>query len=102
VGDLLTGAAHPYTRALVGAVPTMATALDADLVTIPGRPPEPGEQPAGCPFAPRCERARDRCRSAVPELVGNAGGRRVACWYPVTAAAEAAAAAESTQTEAAS
>ncbi len=88
VGDLLTRAAHPYTRALVGAVPTMDTDLGADLVTIPGRPPEPSDRPEGCPFAPRCERARDHCRSAAPDLLGDESGRRVACWYPVSATTE--------------
>ncbi|WP_274556238.1 dipeptide/oligopeptide/nickel ABC transporter permease/ATP-binding protein [Streptomyces spiramyceticus] len=87
VDDLLTRAAHPYTRALVGAVPTMATDRERRLATIPGRPPEPTERPEGCPFAPRCDRARDRCRSAAPGLAEHGPHKRVACWYPVTAPA---------------
>ncbi|AXE81662.1 dipeptide/oligopeptide/nickel ABC transporter permease/ATP-binding protein [Streptomyces atratus] len=85
VAQLVGGAAHPYTRALVGAVPTMATDTGTELATIPGRPPEPGEAGAGCPFAPRCERARKRCHDDAPELAGFGPGRQVACWYPVDA-----------------
>lgn len=85
VAQLVGGAAHPYTRALVGAVPTMATDPGTELATIPGRPPEPGETGAGCPFAPRCERARERCHDDAPELAGFGPGRQVACWYPVDA-----------------
>ncbi|MFB7533760.1 dipeptide/oligopeptide/nickel ABC transporter permease/ATP-binding protein [Streptomyces sp. NPDC056178] len=87
VAALIGGAAHPYTRALVGAVPTMATDPGTELATIPGRPPEPGEAGPGCPFAPRCERARDRCHDEVPDLTSSGPGHRVACWYPVDAVA---------------
>ncbi|WP_371801298.1 dipeptide/oligopeptide/nickel ABC transporter permease/ATP-binding protein [Streptomyces sp. NBC_01732] len=83
VTELLGGAAHPYTRALVGAVPTMTTDRGTELATIPGRPPEPGETGAGCPFAARCERARERCHEDTPELTALGPGRQVACWYPV-------------------
>ncbi|MGW0963505.1 dipeptide/oligopeptide/nickel ABC transporter permease/ATP-binding protein [Streptomyces gelaticus] len=101
VTELLGGAAHPYTRALVGAVPTMTTDPGTELATIPGRPPEPGETGTGCPFAPRCERARDRCHEAAPELTGFGPGRQVACWYPVgTEAAGGPVAATSYATEA--
>ncbi|MFH8514287.1 dipeptide/oligopeptide/nickel ABC transporter permease/ATP-binding protein [Streptomyces gelaticus] len=101
VTELLCGAAHPYTRALVGAVPTMTTDPGTELATIPGRPPEPGETGTGCPFAPRCERARDRCHEAAPELTGFGPGRQVACWYPVgTEAAGGPVAATSYATEA--
>jgi peptide/nickel transport system ATP-binding protein/peptide/nickel transport system permease protein len=84
VGRLFQAAAHPYTRALVGAIPTMATDLDRELATIPGRPPEPGEEISGCAFAARCAFAQDRCRDALPVLAPVAGdaGHRVACWYP--------------------
>ncbi|MFE7616073.1 dipeptide/oligopeptide/nickel ABC transporter permease/ATP-binding protein [Streptomyces sp. NPDC057496] len=87
VTELLGGAAHPYTRALVGAVPTMTTDRGMELATIPGRPPEPGETGAGCPFAARCERARERCHEDTPELTDLGPGRQVACWYPVGTAA---------------
>jgi len=75
----LDHAAHPYTRLLVAAVPTMTTDVGAPLPTIPGRPPEPGEL-TGCPFAPRCPLASDRCHQAEPDLVQRQTGR-VACWH---------------------
>ncbi|WP_326742958.1 dipeptide/oligopeptide/nickel ABC transporter permease/ATP-binding protein [Streptomyces sp. NBC_01768] len=87
VTELLGGAAHPYTRALVGAVPTMTTDRGTELATIPGRPPEPGETGAGCPFAARCERVRERCHEDTPELTALGPGWQVACWYPVGTAA---------------
>ena len=76
----LHAARHPYTRALVAAVPTMDTDLDEPLVTIPGRPPTPGDLPAGCAFAPRCPLATDRCLTEDPPLVAGPVGR-VACWH---------------------
>ncbi|WP_230487218.1 dipeptide/oligopeptide/nickel ABC transporter permease/ATP-binding protein [Nocardioides anomalus] len=77
---LRTAAQHPYTRALVAAVPDMATDLDAPLATIPGRPVTPDAVPPGCPYAPRCPLADARCRAEDPPLVDTAQGR-VACWH---------------------
>jgi peptide/nickel transport system permease protein len=80
--DLWTMAQHPYTRALVAAVPDMATALDAPLASIPGRPVDPAEVPVGCAYAARCPLADDRCRTTDPELRSDMTGNRVACWHP--------------------
>ncbi|NRQ38281.1 dipeptide/oligopeptide/nickel ABC transporter permease/ATP-binding protein [Nonomuraea sp. NN258] len=85
VSDLAGRAAHPYTRALVGAVPTLDTDREARLATIQGRPPEPAERPDGCAFAPRCDRATARCLSERPDLTERGPHGRVACWHPVTA-----------------
>ncbi|KOV86698.1 dipeptide/oligopeptide/nickel ABC transporter permease/ATP-binding protein [Nocardia sp. NRRL S-836] len=78
--ELFTAARHPYTTALLAAVPSMDTDRDRPLAVIPGRPPEPGEVTAGCPFAPRCALAVDRCRTEEPVLAGIDPGHRVACW----------------------
>lgn len=78
--DLATAALHPYTRALVAAVPDMDTDLDAPLATIPGRPVDPSEVPPGCPYAARCPLADDRCRAEDPPLAPTPHGR-VACWH---------------------
>ncbi|MEQ6900831.1 dipeptide/oligopeptide/nickel ABC transporter permease/ATP-binding protein [Nocardioides sp. YIM 152588] len=80
--DLHTRARHPYTRALVAAVPDMATDLDAPLATIPGQPVDPSAVPAGCAYAARCPLATALCREQDPVLVTADGGAgRVACWH---------------------
>jgi peptide/nickel transport system permease protein len=80
-GSLLHDARHPYTRALVAAVPDLTTGKDQPLAVIPGRPPDPRALPAGCSYAPRCPRATDRCREQDPALTAYGEGRRVACWH---------------------
>lgn len=68
--------AHPYTAALLAAVPR----LDApDAGAIPGAPPEPGEVHPGCAFAPRCRRVFTPCREAVPVLKRRTAVSWVAC-----------------------
>jgi oligopeptide/dipeptide ABC transporter ATP-binding protein len=76
----LRAASHPYTRALIGALPDMSTDRTQPLATIPGRRPDPAEVPAGCAFAPRCGIATTQCHTALPPLAGG-----VACWHPVVA-----------------
>jgi peptide/nickel transport system ATP-binding protein/peptide/nickel transport system permease protein len=77
----LTDASHPYTRALLAAVPSMETPRDRPLAVIPGRPADPANLPAGCAFAARCAFASDRCRAQEPPLVADPTGREVACWH---------------------
>ncbi|MEU1202609.1 dipeptide/oligopeptide/nickel ABC transporter permease/ATP-binding protein [Streptomyces sp. NPDC005813] len=81
VGSLLDGPAHPYTEALLAAVPHMGSDRDQPLATIPGRPPQFLELPPGCAFAPRCRFASDKCHGEQPPLEFR-DGRRVACWHP--------------------
>jgi oligopeptide/dipeptide ABC transporter ATP-binding protein len=78
--ELFTSARHPYTTALLAAVPDLDTDRDAPLAVTPGRPPEPGEIARGCPFAPRCPVAEERCRVEEPSLAAVDEGHRVACW----------------------
>jgi oligopeptide/dipeptide ABC transporter ATP-binding protein len=80
--ELTTRARHPYTRALLAAVPDLATELDEPLAVIPGRPVDPAQLPAGCAFAARCEFATDECLSSDPELVNHGASHQVACWNP--------------------
>ncbi|SMC77367.1 dipeptide/oligopeptide/nickel ABC transporter permease/ATP-binding protein [Lentzea albidocapillata] len=82
--ELFTAAQHPYTTALLKAVPDLDTDRDAPLAVIPGRPPEPGEIGRGCPFAPRCPLADDQCRTEEPELTTLRQDHRVACWKSET------------------
>lgn len=86
--DLFSGAQHPYTRALLAAVPDLDTDRDRPLAVIPGRPPEPDQVERGCAFAPRCPRADDHCRREDPEPVTRSGGSRIACWHPVRGGSE--------------
>ena len=79
--ELRTAARHPYTRALLAAVPDMTTDRDRPLAVIPGRPAEPGALPPGCAFAPRCPFADEQCTREDPPLVADGHGRRVACWH---------------------
>ncbi len=80
--DELAGMArHPYTRALVAAVPDMDTDLAEPLAVIPGRPVDPADVPLGCAYAARCPLATARCRTEEPRLETDAAGRRVACWH---------------------
>jgi oligopeptide/dipeptide ABC transporter ATP-binding protein len=100
--DLLTSAAHPYTRALINAVPDMTTDRTRPLATIPGRPPATGEAAVGCPFAARCAFATDVCREKRPSLDPLAPAHSVACWHPQNGVALAAEIDQETNTKAAS
>jgi oligopeptide/dipeptide ABC transporter ATP-binding protein len=74
---------HPYTRALLSAVPSIDPARRGARIPLPGEPPSPLAPPAGCPFHPRCAHAEARCRSERPPLVGTTE-HQVACHvFPV-------------------
>jgi oligopeptide/dipeptide ABC transporter ATP-binding protein len=79
--ELASGARHPYSQALVAAVPDMESDLDQPLAVIPGRPVEPSEVPPGCAYAARCPLADQRCVEEEPALLADPFGRRVACWH---------------------
>jgi oligopeptide/dipeptide ABC transporter ATP-binding protein len=86
---------HPYTRALLAAVPRTGAPAARTRIVLAGDVPSPVSPPAGCHFHPRCPDAVDRCRAEAPALVEVGGGQRVACW--VHGAPDAAAAGRSTQ-----
>jgi oligopeptide/dipeptide ABC transporter ATP-binding protein len=75
---------HPYTVALLSAVPQPdpARRLARERVPLVGEPPSPMRPPPGCPFHPRCPVAEDVCRTTAPELFPDALGHAVACHYP--------------------
>ena len=78
--DQLFGSpSHPYTRALMAAVPVPDPAARRQRMVLGGDVPSPARVPGGCAFHPRCPEARDRCRREVPGLVDPGDGRRVAC-----------------------
>ncbi|MBB6486302.1 ABC transporter ATP-binding protein [Rhizobium lusitanum] len=77
VEDIFANPAHPYTRALVSAVPVPGRSRRSRIV-LNGDPPSAVNVPSGCPFHTRCPQMRATCRSIRPNLV-ETGGRAVAC-----------------------
>jgi len=80
VDDLYTNPNHPYTRALLDALPRVDQRRGERLNSIPGAPPSLLVEPSGCPFAPRCIHVMDRCRVDNPSLVLVTPGHQSACW----------------------
>jgi peptide/nickel transport system ATP-binding protein len=76
---------HPYTRALLSAVPEANPRAPRDRQMLQGEVPSPLSPPPGCRFHTRCPLARDTCRSLIPELREVASGHQVAC-HAVTSA----------------
>jgi oligopeptide/dipeptide ABC transporter ATP-binding protein len=90
VYDLFDRPAHPYTHGLLRCVPRITTTRSRTFHSIPGLPPRVTELTAGCPFAPRCERASDQCRTETPPTREVAPGHAIACWHPYVGEAEVA------------
>ena len=86
--DLFDRPSHPYTVGLLRCVPRLTATRSRVFETIPGLPPQVTQRRAGCPFAPRCARASDRCRTETPPLEEIAPAHSVACWHPVESVAE--------------
>jgi peptide/nickel transport system ATP-binding protein len=72
---------HPYTEALLSAVPRPDPAKRMRRIILEGEVPNPAAPPPGCHFHPRCRYARDACRSQVPALRDAAPGHAVACHF---------------------
>jgi len=90
VQDLFDAPQHPYTQALLGAVPRLRNWPDR-LTTIEGAPPSLTSTIVGCPFYPRCEVREDRCQSENPPLLRVLKDHSAACWVAqaaMTAAAD--------------
>jgi len=79
---------HPYTEALLSAVPKLDTDRGSDLYSIPGRPPDLSDLPPGCRFAPRCRFAEPDCRTSDPALDGPDPAHAYACFHPRPAAGQ--------------
>jgi oligopeptide/dipeptide ABC transporter ATP-binding protein len=80
--DLFDHPAHPYTLGLLRCVPRVTVTRARTFHHIPGLPPTVTQQVEGCPFAPRCERAGDQCRSETPPITTIGPGHSIACWHP--------------------
>jgi oligopeptide/dipeptide ABC transporter ATP-binding protein len=84
---------HPYTAALISAVPRGPGGAGRERIVLQGDVPSPADPPPGCPFHPRCPKARlvsgdpqvvpERCATERPPLADVGPGQRAACWYPL-------------------
>jgi peptide/nickel transport system ATP-binding protein len=81
--DIYTNPRHPYTRALLSAIPDVTTLGPAGRIRLSGDVPTPLNPPSGCRFRTRCWKAQDRCATEEPALVARDGGRQsTACHFP--------------------
>ncbi len=78
-GALFANPQHPYTEALLAAVPVPDPSMKREKRVVQGDVPSPIRPPPGCHFHPRCPIAVDRCKTDVPALKPGADGRMVAC-----------------------
>lgn len=79
VRTIFNSPAHPYTEALLHAVPSLTEKTDR-LWSIEGQPPDLANPPSGCPFNPRCPKAEDRCRREVPPEFQVGENHMARCW----------------------
>ncbi|OLT18678.1 peptide ABC transporter ATP-binding protein [Pseudonocardia sp. CNS-139] len=79
--DFFAAPAHPYSAALLSAVPTLRRTRERIVLT--GEPPDPADPPTGCRFHTRCRHATDRCRAEEPVLREVSAGRSVRCHFPL-------------------
>ncbi|RVB62463.1 ABC transporter ATP-binding protein, partial [Mesorhizobium sp. M7A.F.Ca.CA.004.06.1.1] len=82
--DVFAAPAHPYSQALISAVPVVETTPGGTRkrIILTGDVPSPLNPPTGCRFHPRCPIAAERCRSERPQLREYRPGRKVACHFP--------------------
>ncbi len=81
--DIFYHAAHPYTKALLNAVPRLDAEEDAIFETIEGTPPDMINPPNGCPFAARCSKCMPICVENVPPETEIGVGHKAKCWHCV-------------------
>ncbi len=79
VRTIFTKPAHPYTEALLNAMPKLTEKTER-LWSIEGQPPDLANLPPGCPFSPRCPKAEDRCHREVPPEFQVGDHHHTRCW----------------------
>jgi len=72
---------HPYTEALLSAVPSMNPDQKRERIILTGDVPNPAHPPSGCAFHPRCRYARDICKQQTPPWAETPDGHGVACHF---------------------
>lgn len=80
VEQVIRNPQHPYTEALLSAVPTIDPTTSRELIQLEGDLPSPANPPRGCHFQPRCPKAMERCKQSYPDLKQQANKRQVACF----------------------
>ncbi len=80
VEQVLNAPLHPYTAALLSAVPVPDPAHEREVMRLEGDMPSPIDPPSGCHFHPRCPHAVDLCRRRYPDTHTLDDGRKAACW----------------------
>ena len=83
VEEIIHNPAHPYTEALISAVPVPDPEARRAEVVIKGEVPSPINPPPGCRFHPRCPYAKEKCRKEEPKLTEIDKGRYLACHFPL-------------------
>jgi peptide/nickel transport system ATP-binding protein len=83
VAELFRNVRHPYTEALLEAIPKPGQDASQRLYSIPGQPPDLTAPPPYCRFAPRCRHARDDCFTLSPPLTDGGRNHQYACFHPV-------------------
>ncbi|WP_428676718.1 ABC transporter ATP-binding protein [Reyranella sp.] len=86
-GALFAAPAHPYTEALLSAVPRASVATATKRIILAGDPPSPLRPPSGCAFHPRCPYRQDICTRETPPLQDITPERAVACHFALHASA---------------
>ncbi|QHW33636.1 dipeptide ABC transporter ATP-binding protein [Paenibacillus rhizovicinus] len=81
--ELFARPGHPYTQALMSAIPQPSPGQKRDRIMLQGEVPSPVNPPSGCRFHPRCLYAQDRCRTEEPLPRPFGLDREVACHYPL-------------------
>ncbi|MGH6690672.1 MAG: ABC transporter ATP-binding protein [Hyphomicrobiaceae bacterium] len=79
--SLFAAPRHPYTQALLSAIPVAAPGRTGRRRLLPGDPPSPVAPPPGCHLHPRCHHARAECATSVPDLAVASDGRAAACHF---------------------
>ena len=79
--DVFAEPRHPYTQALLSAIPLPQPTRGATRVLMAGDPPSPLSPPSGCHLHPRCQHAAEPCRTTVPVLTREPDGHATACHF---------------------